>query len=42
LIYLQKFALSVRGLLAGEKNGSLIGTKLNTVQRNVLDQINSI
>jgi len=42
LIYLEKFALYVRGLLAGEKNGNLIGIELNTVQRNVLDQINLI
>jgi len=37
LIYLQKFALSVKDLLAGEKNGRLIGIELNTVQKNALD-----
>jgi hypothetical protein len=37
LIYLKKFALSVRDLLTGEKNGSLIGIELNIVPRNVLD-----
>jgi len=42
LIYLKKFALFARGLLAGERNGSLIGIKLNIVQKNALGQINSI
>ena len=38
----QKFALFVKDLLFGERNGSLIGIELNTVQKSVLDQINSI
>ena len=42
MIYLKKFVLSAEDPLIGEKNGNLIGIKLNIVLRNVLDQINLI
>jgi hypothetical protein len=42
LIYLQRFALSARDLLVGERNGNLIGIELNIVQKNVPDRISSI